>query len=365
MRTELASEIACPNYVMRFPMDARYIASIVVTVCSVTADIYASSTCLEEIRGEFSAGLRTAFGEPPVTEPEELPFRIRLGPHATNCFAEDYPPVHALGSDLAMWNFSEAITRIKLPLIRDRSGEWVEASGIDVIVDSAHDVITMTARIDEPDHPSGLPIGSSLAFDFHFRMGDLTQAGVKEFFEAPWNVHRRSSQLIVTALPDEDPVFTNDLSHLVAMPPGDFNGNGRIDAIDIDILTHDIIAGINIAYVDINGDGLANQVDRAVWVHKFACTFFGDANLDGEFNRSDLVVAFELSEYEDAVPFNSLWETGDWNGDGDFDSGDLVLAFQDGGYEQGPRTAMHSVPETSCFGWLTAMALALSLNRRE
>jgi hypothetical protein len=29
---------------------------------------------------------------------------------------------------------------------------------------------------------------------------------------------------------------------------------------------------------------------------------------------------------------NSLWEEGDWSGDGDFDSSDLVLAFQAGVY---------------------------------
>ncbi|MCA9148697.1 MAG: PEP-CTERM sorting domain-containing protein [Planctomycetales bacterium] len=44
---------------------------------------------------------------------------------------------------------------------------------------------------------------------------------------------------------------------------------------------------------------------------------------------------------------NSTWSTGDWNGDGEFTTSDLVVAFQDGGYEQGPRSAVSSVPESS------------------
>ena len=59
----------------------------------------------------------------------------------------------------------------------------------------------------------------------------------------------------------------------------------------------------------------------------------GDANLDGSFDSTDLVVVFQAGEYEDEVTGNSTWEEGDWNGDSEFDSGDLVRAFQAGHYE--------------------------------
>jgi hypothetical protein len=61
-------------------------------------------------------------------------------------------------------------------------------------------------------------------------------------------------------------------------------------------------------------------------------TSFGDSNLDGIFDSSDLVHVFQAGEYEDAVENNSTWETGDWNGDQEFDSSDIVFAFQSGGY---------------------------------
>ncbi|MCA9172596.1 MAG: hypothetical protein KDB23_33255, partial [Planctomycetales bacterium] len=76
-------------------------------------------------------------------------------------------------------------------------------------------------------------------------------------------------------------------------------------------------------------------------------TYFGDANLDGEFNSADLINVFQAGQYEDAFSANSTWSTGDWNGDGEFTTSDFVVAFQDGGYEKGPRHAVSAVPEPS------------------
>ena len=59
----------------------------------------------------------------------------------------------------------------------------------------------------------------------------------------------------------------------------------------------------------------------------------GDSNGDGNFDSSDLVVAFQSGEYEDGIAGNSTFEEGDWNQDGDFDSSDLVYVFQLGLYE--------------------------------
>ncbi len=61
----------------------------------------------------------------------------------------------------------------------------------------------------------------------------------------------------------------------------------------------------------------------------------GDANGDGVFNSTDLILAFGAGEYEDGIDRNSNWEEGDWNGDGEFDSTDLIYAFQQGTYELG------------------------------
>ena len=89
---------------------------------------------------------------------------------------------------------------------------------------------------------------------------------------------------------------------------------------------------------------------------------YGDSNLDGEFNSSDLVEVFAAGEYEDGIAENSYWTTGDWNSDGDFDSSDLVVAFRDGRYEEGP--AVNAVPEPSSAVLLIIGLLALVRRRK-
>jgi hypothetical protein len=127
---------------------------------------------------------------------------------------------------------------------------------------------------------------------------------------------------------------------------GDFNSDGQLDIFDIELLSKQVRSGEFIDIFDLNGDSVLDAEDRTVWVHELKTTFFGDANLDGEFSSTDLVRVFQAAEYEDNVAANSTWAEGDWNGDGEFTSRDLVAAFQDVGYEKGPRVATTDVPET-------------------
>ena len=76
----------------------------------------------------------------------------------------------------------------------------------------------------------------------------------------------------------------------------------------------------------MNNDNLVNGDDRQVWVEDLRTTYFGDSNLDGEFNSSDFVVVFNAGQYEDGVDGNSTWASGDWNGDG---REDLVISHLD------------------------------------
>ena len=146
---------------------------------------------------------------------------------------------------------------------------------------------------------------------------------------------------------------------------GDFNGNELLDAADIDLLSEEVRAGKNTASFDLNADALVNDIDRQVWVHDLKQTYFGDSDLNGLFDSTDLVQVLAFGEYEDEVPMNSTWVTGDWDGDGDFTSSNLVLALADGGYDAITRQATHSVPEPlGSVPMFLAFATLLAATRR-
>jgi hypothetical protein len=137
---------------------------------------------------------------------------------------------------------------------------------------------------------------------------------------------------------------------------GDRNGDGEINISDIEQLLEEVRTGSTLAGADLDQSGTVDFGDIAYWVHEVANTYFGDIDLDGEFNSTDLVSLFQSGMYEDGIEANSSWATGDWNADGDFTSSDLILAFQDGGYEQGPRAAVSQVPEPTA-GVLSVLAM--------
>ena len=87
---------------------------------------------------------------------------------------------------------------------------------------------------------------------------------------------------------------------------------------------------------DFDGDGDLDVVSASfgngaiVWYENRTV---GDANGDGNFDSSDLVLVSQAGKYEDTVPNNASFDEGDWNGDGDFDSADLILALSVGHYQ--------------------------------
>ena len=174
-----------------------------------------------------------------------------------------------------------------------------------------------------------------------------------------------SLTLTISAFPElggDSTLVIDNVSFSSPSIRGDYNGNGTLEAEDIDILTGAIQAGINPPGFDLNGDGVLDGTDREVWVNEIRNTYFGDSNLDGEFNSSDFVFVFSAGQYEDDVDGNSTWESGDWNGDGEFSSTDFVLAFQSDAYEKGPRPA--AVPEPRGIALLFVGLLAVLAKRR-
>jgi hypothetical protein len=124
---------------------------------------------------------------------------------------------------------------------------------------------------------------------------------------------------------------------------GDFNQNGELDSGDIDDLTVKSASRTNPADYDLNADTLVNDADVNFWIRDLFHSWVGDADLNREFNSSDLVVVLASGTYE--ADMAAVWTTGDFNGDGRTNSSDLVAALADGGYEAGPRPATAAVPE--------------------
>ncbi|MCA9167391.1 MAG: PEP-CTERM sorting domain-containing protein [Planctomycetales bacterium] len=131
---------------------------------------------------------------------------------------------------------------------------------------------------------------------------------------------------------------------------GDFNGDGKVDVDDVNALNIAIRDNSGDTALDLNSDARVDVADLDVMIMDILGTWLGDANLDGEFNSSDLVTVFSAGKYETAN--DATWTEGDWDGDGKFGSSDLVRAFMDGGYEQGTRAAVAAVPEPTSLSLL-------------
>ena len=156
--------------------------------------------------------------------------------------------------------------------------------------------------------------------------------------------------------PDAQTLGFNALRNAIASPlAGDFDGNGKLEAEDIDLLVQELASDTPNPSFDLNQDEAVDLEDHRFWVESIKRTYFGDANLDGEFTSSDLIQVFQAAEYEDLIPKNSTWTTGDWTGDLEFNSTDIIAAFQGGGYEIGPQSIVPTVPEPN----LSRLALLL------
>ncbi len=69
---------------------------------------------------------------------------------------------------------------------------------------------------------------------------------------------------------------------------GDFNLDGVLNVVDMDLLSAQVRDGTHNTDFDVNNDLLVNEADRHVWVEDVKRTFFGDSNLDGKVDSTDL-----------------------------------------------------------------------------
>ncbi len=148
---------------------------------------------------------------------------------------------------------------------------------------------------------------------------------------------------------------------------GDADFNGQLNADDIDWLFRAIADGDlyrlvfglpAIAALDLNGDGLLDAADVDVLVGELLGTFPGDADLDGRVAQGDLDAV--LNHWGQS---GMTWATGDLNGNGVVEQGDLDAVLNFWGASNALPLAS-SIPEPA-FAGLVAMGLSLGRHRRK
>ena len=86
---------------------------------------------------------------------------------------------------------------------------------------------------------------------------------------------------------------------------GDFDVNGLLDAADLAILIRGMRddRGWPPYDLDLNSDSryVLDREDLRIWIKDLKHTWFGDADLDGKFDSSDMVASLRGSEYETGV----------------------------------------------------------------
>lgn len=103
---------------------------------------------------------------------------------------------------------------------------------------------------------------------------------------------------------------------------GDINGDGVVNAEDIDLINDHINTDVFTSRDDLNGDGRVDADDRDVLVRDILSTEYGDGDLDKDVDTKDITSA--IINYTGASGMGNSWATGDVDGDGDTDSADLT-----------------------------------------
>jgi hypothetical protein len=105
--------------------------------------------------------------------------------------------------------------------------------------------------------------------------------------------------------------------------PGDFSGDGEVNAVDIDLLYDGILnnSGYDATY-DLNGDNVIDQGDMDYLIHDILHTEYGDADLSGTVDEDDFNY-FWFGYQLGVQPDMPRWSVGDFDGSGAVDEDDF------------------------------------------
>lgn len=118
---------------------------------------------------------------------------------------------------------------------------------------------------------------------------------------------------------------------------GDFNGDARIDALDLQMLAAAADAGPYDHRYDLNGDGVVNFLvtpsgvasDSDYLVRVLLATEYGDVNLDGVIDATDFSTL--VGAFGSTTP---AWASGNLNGDAVIDATDYSLLVGNFGFSR-------------------------------
>ncbi len=115
----------------------------------------------------------------------------------------------------------------------------------------------------------------------------------------------------------------------VAQVPGDFSGNGVVDAADIDLLSLAVRNSSTDNQYDLDEDGFVGPRDTENWIQEIAETRRGDANLDGNVDFQDFLIMSSRFGQDDQG-----WADGDFNGDGSVSFEDFLFLSANFGFKR-------------------------------
>jgi len=140
-------------------------------------------------------------------------------------------------------------------------------------------------------------------------------------------------------LTNVDVAALEDLGWSVLSTLGDIDGDGNVDAADINLLYANL--GSTDPTYDLDMDrGQADQADVDTLVEDILMTSYGDANLDGSLTSAD----FTLLQSNFSGPGG--WAEGDFNGDATVSIADFALLQSNfGGAPAAASAAVEAVPE--------------------
>jgi hypothetical protein len=143
--------------------------------------------------------------------------------------------------------------------------------------------------------------------------------------------------------------------------PGDFNGDGLVDAIDIDLLfatqsgavpTADGLFDVaNDAQVVTTPGAAGSDADH--WVQVIRETRYGDANLDQSVDFDDLVILAQRY----GTQTGATWADASFNGDGTVDFDDLVPLAQNYGFTALADLALLDADPQFAADWQLAVSM--------